>query len=174
MLLKIQNVGKKQKTKKKKNLKTTTPCTITPSPRPLWPCPGLWSSLRPAPRRGEETRGWGGPGDLPLGPPLLSQCRAGWGVRFIYVPLAHSSTYASPPPRPLHVLCLAPSPPAPGPPPAPPAQAAGRWGGWQQGDPVYRLCPPTSREEHPPPHPGRRELPLPSCQQSGRTQAAPL
>lgn len=37
------------------------------------------------------------------GPHLLSQCRAGWGVRFIYVPLAHSSTYASPPPRPLHV-----------------------------------------------------------------------
>lgn len=151
MLLKIQNVGKKQKTKKKNLRPPPDPCTITPFPRPLCPCPpGLWISLCSEPREGEEARGQGGPGDLPLGPHLLSQCRAGWGVRFIYVPLAHSSTYASPPPRPLHVLCLAHSPQLPGLLQSPPTRRGEMgWMGhlaWdQQGVPVTGPSPLPNR-----------------------------
>lgn len=126
MLLKIQNVGKKTKNQKK-NFKTTTLPALSPhSPDLLAPtllvC-GPPSALSPG--RGKKPGGKGGPGNLALGPHFLSQCRAGWGVRFIYVPLAHSSTYASPPPRPSMFLCLCSSPQSPRASPVPLPLAAG-------------------------------------------------
>lgn len=100
----VHSIKNKKPKKKKKNFKDHhPPCTLTPFPRPPCLCPPgldlpqLWA------QRVGGSQGAGWPRGPALGPHLLSQCRAGWGVRFIYVPLAHSSTYASPPPRPLHV-----------------------------------------------------------------------
>lgn len=104
-------LGKNKKTKKKK-LKTTALPALRPFPRPSCLCsPGLDLPQLSA-QGGEATRGWGAPGASSRSP--LPQCRAGWGVRFIYVPLAHSSTYASPPPRPPCFCAFAHSPQPPG------------------------------------------------------------
>lgn len=98
---------KKTNKQKQKKLKTTTLPALSAHSLDLLALAllvcGPPSTLSP----GEGgSQGESGPGDLPLDPHLLSQCRAGWGVRFIYVPLAHSSTYASPHPGPSMFLCL--------------------------------------------------------------------
>lgn len=113
MLLKIQNVGKKQKTKKK-NFKTTAlPALSAHSPDLLASALLVWTSLTSEPREGEEARGWGGPGDLLRSPPPLPV--PGWVGCQVY--LCTSCTLInlckSPTPAPPCFCAFAHSPQAP-------------------------------------------------------------
>lgn len=102
MLLKIQNVGKKQKTKKK-NFKTTALPALSPhSPDLLASALLVWPSLSSEPREWEEARGEGGPGDPLRSPPPLPV--PGWVGCQVY--LCTSCTLINlckSPPRPCHV-----------------------------------------------------------------------
>jgi hypothetical protein len=112
MLLKIQNVGEKKKPKKKKSENHRLPCTISTFPDllalALQVC-GPPSALSPG--RGKKPGGRVALGTFLWSPPPLPV--TGWaGCQVYYVPLAHSSTCASPCPSPparqvsVHLLIL--------------------------------------------------------------------
>lgn len=150
MLLKIQNVGKKQKNqKKKKNLKPPPSPHFQPIPLTL-PLPS-WSGPPSAePREGEEARGWCSPGDLLRSPPPLPV--PGWVGCQVY--LCTSCTLInlckSPTPAPPCFCAFAHSPQIPraSPVPLPLAPGSGMDRGhlvWnQQGVPLTGPSPPPS------------------------------